>query len=136
MNLPLFRRPATESVSGCALIYRFADAGLAGTLAGFSSRYPDCRHFDCDHCSAADLCGYRELAILLRGEDLLGVEFQWREAQFWLRALPLKGRCLSFYVLQRDNLLEPELCELLAGLRSVVNSCGADVSVCLLSSVE
>ncbi len=140
MNLPLMNRLWHQkhgSEKGqSALIYRFADEGLTGVSAGFSAILPGCRHFDCDQCSATDLCPYRELTILLRGEDLLGIELQWREAQFWLRFLPLQGRRLNFLIVQSDDLLEPDVGELLSGFGHSATGCSADVSVRWFSSLS
>lgn len=113
-----------------ALVYRYLDSLVAGCSERLQKNACGYQHFDCDRCSAADLCAYRELTVLLRGEDLLGIEREWRDSLGWLRSLPLCGRRLNVCVLQGSALLEPDLGNLLAGLADS----GADVSIQLLAS--
>lgn len=113
-----------------ALVYRYLDARVAGCCERLQKQACGYQHFDCDRCSAADLCVYRELTVLLRGEDLLGIEREWRDSLGWLRSLPLCGRRLNVCVLQGSALLEPDLANLLEGLADS----GADVSIQLLAS--
>ena len=123
--------PGMPGAEPVALVYRYIDTQVAGCSERLQSRACGYQHFDCDQCSAADLCHYRELTVLLRGEDLLGIESEWRDSLEWLSALPLCGRRLTVCVLQQPSLLEPDVADLLAGLADS----GADVSVQLLPSL-
>ena len=66
-----------------ALIYRFNDTRLNSvSFAGLPQR-AGYRHYDCDSCCATDLCAFRELTVLLRTEDVLGIEREWCHSQQW-----------------------------------------------------
>ncbi|MAQ99119.1 MAG: hypothetical protein CMI00_01105 [Oceanospirillaceae bacterium] len=114
-----------------ALIYRFNDTRLNSvSFAGLPQR-AGYRHYDCDSCCATDLCAFRELTVLLRTEDVLGIEREWCHSQQWFGELPLSGRRLRLLVLQCSVLLEPDLGDLLSGL----SGCGAEVTVSLLTGM-
>ena len=87
-------------------------------IAQIESDYPhiEFQHMDTESCSSDELCAYRDLYLVIRPEDILGIEDCWLENSPLISGLSLNQRRIYIARESNENLCPPDWSRFFASL--------------------